>query len=361
MTTGAKLGIVAVAVVATLFVWIAIDVRQDNDSTDATGAPAARRIDGSLATEDRDAAQDRGRPQGQVQRQVADAAGGGLTAEGRTNVQARSDAGVAQTGERDRRLPDAAAIRQEADGERVADAVVATGEPAPGTAAKAAGEGSAAAGNGKPTAGATNRGGEAGGAEAAKPAYVPAPGDLKPDANLAGADLSHAVLEGKDLQGADLSDSKLHRANLMDALLNEATLAGANLTHANMRRAELVDVDMSDAMLDQADLRGAKLEGSNLSGSSMFKTNVAGVSFYGADLADADFREAILFGVDLRSTNLENVNFLDADMRDANLTNADLTKAQNLSCAQLISARGWQTSFRGENLACGAPIPTLGE
>jgi uncharacterized protein YjbI with pentapeptide repeats len=92
----------------------------------------------------------------------------------------------------------------------------------------------------------------------------------------------------------------------------------------------------------RADLRGADLQ----------KANLAGASLEAADLRGTDFRDADLGNADLRRANLFKV-VLDR----ANLIGADLAGAQFLSCAQLVTARGWQRAFRDEDLACGAGIP----
>lgn len=344
MSTGSKLGLAAAAVVMALFVWIALDLRDPQEG----GLPAERAAPRMRPAEN-----------GQLPRAVE--------AEGRDAAARDRRAAIPAR----RAVDDAAAEpidRQELaagiDGEQLA-AVVVSAPPAPNEGV--AGSDSAPGDEADPErrGAAAQRQGDAGAAEGdsaeSKRAFVPAPGDLKPDANLTGADLSMMQLEDVDLQGADLSKAKMHRTNMMGALLNEANLNGADMTHANMRRAELAETDMAQARLDNADLRGAKLTGAALTDASMVKTNVAGVNFYGADLTGADMREAILFGVDLRDSNLENVDFRGADMRDANLANADLTQAKNLTCTQLTSARGWQSAFRSEQLACGGPLPSVPE
>jgi hypothetical protein len=41
----------------------------------------------------------------------------------------------------------------------------------------------------------------------------------------------------------------------------------------------------------------------------------------------------------------------------ADLAGASLYGAQFLNCAQLVTTRNWQSAFRDNSLACGAPIP----
>jgi uncharacterized protein YjbI with pentapeptide repeats len=94
------------------------------------------------------------------------------------------------------------------------------------------------------------------------------------------------------------------------------------LSRAALRGLDLTGFDLSRADLRGADLRGTKLCDANLSG---------------ARLGGANFFKGILDGADLAG--------------------AYLNGAQFLNCAQLIVARNWQSAFRDETLACGAPVP----
>ena len=78
--------------------------------------------------------------------------------------------------------------------------------------------------------------------------------EIKPNANLAGANLSRANLEGANLRGADLEGAKLVRVNLNGADLREANLTEADLREASMRVAWPISGDLSGA-----DLTGAYL------------------------------------------------------------------------------------------------------
>jgi hypothetical protein len=66
--------------------------------------------------------------------------------------------------------------------------------------------------------------------------------EIKPFANLSGADLRGADLSGADLSGADLSGANLSRANLF-----RADLRGANLREANLREANLYGTCLDDS------------------------------------------------------------------------------------------------------------------
>src|SRR5437764_3124228 len=95
----------------------------------------------------------------------------------------------------------------------------------------------------------------------------------------------------------------------------------------DLSRAGLRGLDLSGFDLSRADLRGADLRGTNLSGANLS----------GAHLDDANFFKAVLEGADLAG--------------------AFLNGAQFLNCAQLAVTRNWQSAFRDDELACGAPIP----
>jgi len=93
--------------------------------------------------------------------------------------------------------------------------------------------------------------------------------EIKPFADLQGANLQRA-----DLQGADL-----RYANLQGANLPETDLQGADLQYANLHEA-----DLPEANLQRANLQGANLQGANLQGA-----NLQGANLTGANLPETDF------------------------------------------------------------------------
>ena len=95
----------------------------------------------------------------------------------------------------------------------------------------------------------------------------------------------------------------------------------------DLSRAGLRGLDLSGFDLSRADLRGADLRGTNLSGAN------------------------------LSVAHLEAANFFKAVLDGADLAGAFLNGAQFLNCAQLVGARNWQSVFRDDALACGAPVP----
>jgi uncharacterized protein YjbI with pentapeptide repeats len=87
-----------------------------------------------------------------------------------------------------------------------------------------------------------------------------------------------------------------------------------------------------------------------------------GLDLSGFDLSRADLRQADLRGTNLSQANLsrahlDDANFFKAVRDGADLAGAFLTGAQSLNCAQLVVTRNWQSAFRDDALACGAPIP----
>ena len=95
-----------------------------------------------------------------------------------------------------------------------------------------------------------------------------------------------------------------------------------DLSRAGLRGLDLSGFDLSYANLRDADLRGTNCSEANLAGAHLERANLFKVVLDGADLAGA-----FLYG------------------------------AQFLNCAQLVVTRNWQSAFRDDGLACGAPVP----
>ena len=105
---------------------------------------------------------------------------------------------------------------------------------------------------------------------------------LRPD--LSGADLRFCVLERVDLRqanlaGADFTHAFLYEADLCGAELSAATMVGTNLCLARLRDARLGHADLHRANLDRADLTGADLSGANLERTLLVGTIVSGARF----------------------------------------------------------------------------------
>jgi uncharacterized protein YjbI with pentapeptide repeats len=96
----------------------------------------------------------------------------------------------------------------------------------------------------------------------------------------------------------------------------------------------------------------------DLSGGALRGLDLEGADLTGADLKDADLRGANLSGANLTGAHLEGANLFKVVINGADLNEADLRGVQFLQCPQLKSAHNWQSAYRHEDLACGAPIPS---
>ncbi len=95
----------------------------------------------------------------------------------------------------------------------------------------------------------------------------------------------------------------------------------------------------------------------DLSGGALRGCDLTGADLAGADLRDADLRGTVLSAAALAGARLEGANLFKTVLEGADLTGADLSGARFLNCAQLQTARNWQSAYRDEDLACGAAIP----
>jgi hypothetical protein len=104
--------------------------------------------------------------------------------------------------------------------------------------------------------------------------------ELRPD--LAGANLTGALLTGVDLDGAHL-----RRTNLSGANLSEADLRGANLSRAILIKADLDETNLTGADLREANLGVANFLGTNLTGADLTGAAIGGTIFADVDLSTA--------------------------------------------------------------------------
>lgn len=125
-----------------------------------------------------------------------------------------------------------------------------------------------------------------------------------------GAEGKRATFQGMDLAGADLSGAILANATFREADLSDACLAEARLDGSDFRYATLSAADLAGANLGVAALRHAKLDLSNLEGAILRGSDLSGARLSGARLAGADLKGAILIGSDLREADLSKVDGL---------------------------------------------------
>ena len=109
-------------------------------------------------------------------------------------------------------------------------------------------------------------------------ARVPAPEELRPQADLQCVDLREAALAGVDLSQANLTGAVLAGADLTGARLVQAELVGADLTGAVLRGATLIQADLTGAVLADADLTNANLTQANVDDADLTGADVSGTS-----------------------------------------------------------------------------------
>ena len=95
----------------------------------------------------------------------------------------------------------------------------------------------------------------------------------------------------------------------------------------------------------------------DLSNAGLRGRDLGSFDLSGADLNGADLRGTRFSDADLSGARLDGANLFKAVLDGADLAGASLHGTQFLNCAQLVTTRNWQSSFRDEALACGAAIP----
>ncbi|CUW41319.1 conserved protein of unknown function (CheY-like superfamily 15-208) [Magnetospirillum sp. XM-1] len=125
-----------------------------------------------------------------------------------------------------------------------------------------------------------------------------------------GAEGKRATFTGMDLAGVDLSGAILANATFREVDLSDSCLAEARLDGSDFRYATLSAANLGGANLGVAALRHAKLNLSNLEGAVLRGTDLSGASLTGARTAGADFKGAVMMGADLRDADLSRVENL---------------------------------------------------
>ena len=161
--------------------------------------------------------------------------------------------------------------------------------------------------------------------------------------DLAGTDLTGAVLDDVVLRSATLDGVCLDRASACRADLSGISLVRVRANEFDARDALLEDAQLADAVLRFADLRGALLDGACIQRADLWGAKLDAAEAPGVDLGDAVLREATLRGADLSGARLNGASLQKADFAGANLSRADLTGADllgaSLAGADLTNAR----------------------
>lgn len=190
-----------------------------------------------------------------------------------------------------------------------------------------------------------------------------APGTNLSGLDLAGADLSEAVLRGVILDGADLSNANLSGADLAQsslrqALLSAATLDNTQLTAADLTGAQAPKLQAAHACFDKAILRHASLEGASLCQTSLQAIDATRATFNHmhcdqvvldkalcayASFESATFKRSSLCAVNLANAVLSRASFADTQLIEADLPQSNLAEAafvhSNLTDADLERAQ----------------------
>jgi len=141
-------------------------------------------------------------------------------------------------------------------------------------------------------------------------------------------------LDGAQIPGLNLADVDLmripfsaNRANLVGAILRGADLWGLKAFEADLRESDCAKVNFGPAVLNGAICRRSNFAGASLSSSKWRDADVSGATFMGARLQSADFRCAILQGVEFSHANLNDAFFVGAHVDTA--TMRTILKANN--------------------------------
>ena len=194
--------------------------------------------------------------------------------------------------------------------------------------------------------------------------------EIKPGADLSGANLFMAELSNVDLSGANLSGADLRGANLEGANLEFVNLKGADLTNTNLKSANLYGSNLTEANLEGANLGSATADEDAKKYQDAFDNNNGiidpsevfhkGADLTGADLTGAKLTNANLTAANLTAANLTNADLSSAEMRFVDLSLADLSGANlsdaglsvaRIQRANLTDARMYAANLAGSNLS----------
>lgn len=134
--------------------------------------------------------------------------------------------------------------------------------------------------------------------------------EIRPHADLIGADLRYADLKGENLYDVLLSRANLYGADLSGADLSYAYLDNANLAHANLNGANLYHTNLHQAHLKLADLTSSNVTASNLSEANLIRANLTKASISYSDLESANLAGANLKDAHIHKSELGGVKGL---------------------------------------------------
>lgn len=118
-----------------------------------------------------------------------------------------------------------------------------------------------------------------------------------------------------------------------DPISEAPNLACTNLYGVSLYRADLTETDLTGANLSYSNLVEADLTGADLTAANLTNSLLDGAVLSNADLSRANLTETMLENASLREADLSG-----AKLSYASLVGADLSRAQNLSTADLRRA-----------------------
>lgn len=152
-------------------------------------------------------------------------------------------------------------------------------------------------------------------------------------ANLAGYDLSEAILNQCSLAAANVDGTNLRGAKLRESLINGSSIRNADFTGADLTQASMLSLKCIESNFSSADLTRVLMYDS-----TMFSCN-----FDKADLESAELESALFNGSSFRKARLWNTRWDMSDLTHCVLNGADLTGAHlirtKLYDADLTGAR----------------------
>lgn len=186
------------------------------------------------------------------------------------------------------------------------------------------------------------------------------------DGILTGANLTFAVLTNSNLTGVNLSGANLSGANGENVTFNMVDASGVDLTGSEIKgqfsKASFIKANLSAGIFKDSNFSGSDFTNSDLIAADFRDSNLSQANFLAASLQSVDFRRSQLGGASFKLANLSKARMNGADLTnsdftDAILTAADIRGVRGLTCDRLIKAKDWDTTYRDEDLACGADIP----
>jgi uncharacterized protein YjbI with pentapeptide repeats len=150
-------------------------------------------------------------------------------------------------------------------------------------------------------------------------------------------DLTQADLHGANLSHANLAFAKLVKADLRGAKLIGAILGMSDLTQADLRRADLSAANLTLTTLAGANLAGARLEATTLILTSFNNATLDGCEVYGVSAWDVR-----LFGakqMNLRITRLDEPAITVDDLRVAQFLNLLLNNREIRDVLDTIASK----------------------